>query len=317
MPLRTSTLQIPRRDVTVPLVEVPLNQNYVGLRVTPGLAAPARTGRVPRVPMEALRQNVVARRSRTGGANRVDWVPEDFAYECVERSLELAVPDVQRSDFSDYFDLDMVHAAILRNALMIQYERAVSAALFSTTTFTLSGNTGLDTSVTWATYASSTPIADVAAAKAGIAARSGYYGPLVGIGNRKVIRDLAQSAAVLDRMKYTGMPGAEIPDAMLAQVLGLSEIIVPDCTYNSADEGQTPTMASIWSDSYFMVCGVDASQGIINPCIGRTIYWDQGGGLFEVDQYRDDRGKADVLRVTQYTQELTIMTEMGFLIKID
>lgn len=317
MPLRTSSTAIPRRDLTVPMTEIPLDQNYVGLRVFPGLAVPGRTGRVPRIPMAALRQNVSAKRSRTGGANRLDWTVEDFEYACVERCLELPLNDVQRADYEAYFPLDMVHAAILRNGLMIQHEVAVAAAVFNTTTYPLSGNTGLDASVTWATHASSTPIADVIAAKNGIAAQCGYQGPLVGIGNRKVVRDCGMSASVVDRLKYTMKTGGEVADSDIAQVLGLSELIVPDCTRNTANAGLAEVISQIWSDSYFFVGVVDSAPGIINPCIGRTLYWPEGGGLFSVDQYREEQGKQDVLRVTQFTQELGVFSAVGFLIKVD
>lgn len=316
MPTRPTTLTIDRADLAGSFAEAKLDFRPIGIEMLTPTPVPKERGNFGVIPIEALLQRADTRRKARSGYNRTDWELDQDSYDCKENGHEEVVDDSERVNYADIYDYEKVLAMRGRRILAQEQEIRIKDLLHNTTTFPLSGNTGLDTSTVWATVASATPIADVNAAHNGIRARCGMKGNFLQI-NLKTHRYLSRTAEILDVLKYTKAPVGLLPTEELAAVFGVDEVIVADMMYNSAKQGQAASLSEIWSDSYAFV-GVKArTADIAETCLGRTFVQETDGGLLTVESYRDETKRADVLRTRQKSHEKVIYTACGFLLKID
>ena len=85
--------------------------------------------------------------------------------------------------------------------------------------------------------------------------------------------------------------------AVIAAQLGLKDLKVGNCYYNSAAEGVTPSLTNAWDDGYFGVGNLgSAGDAPYQKCVGRTYYNTSHLGLETADMFRDDDSRSDMLR---------------------
>lgn len=322
MPNKTTSTSIPRGDLMGSLMEAPSQQNYLALQIYPAFPVPSKTGAFGTIPLEAmvtLPSNLG--REAKGGYTRSDWTFEEQTYACKEYGHEEVADDGEAKIYANYFNYEQVMSARGFGIVKLKQEVRLKTLLHNTTTFPLSGNTGLDTSVTWVTAATADPIGDVSAGIAGVRARCGLKADAMQI-SFNTWRALWECDAVRQSMKY--VTAMTVPDPTnvdaantLAKTLGLSKILIADAFYNSAAKGATPVVADVWSDSYAFLFVSAKTNDIGEPCLGRTMSYAEDGGVLTVEQYRDEKVRSDIYRVRQVVQEKTLYTACGYLLKID
>ena len=215
-------------------------------------------------------------------------VSQVSAYDLKEYGIEAPVDDVDREFAgSDALDLRQAATEIAWNTAMIQRERDFASLLFNATTFTnytvaLSGNDQWN-------HGSSNPLtqADLAAEKIRQAAGvpRNEISLLVGAGLWKLLR---KHDALTDFFKYTQNGATHLSEAVVAQALGIKEIIVGNAVGNSAAEGATATNADLWSNDYALFF-----QKVYNPRpfsphgIGATFSM-SGRQAGRVERYREE-----------------------------
>ena len=116
------------------------------------------------------------------------------------------------------------------------------------------------------------------------------------------MKNLTKVTKVTEAVKYlfpdTAKTGT-IEVKHLEAYFGL-KIVLAGGLKNSAKKGAAVSLTDIWSDSYAMVCRIaDGSDvDIIEPCIGRTFYWNEGAEeQVIVEQYYSDEVRATIQRV--------------------
>ena len=124
---------------------------------------------------------------------------------------------------------------------------------------------------------------------------------------------------IQELVKYQGMMDARpgtIGVAALSQVFDL-EVIVAGGTKNTANEGQSVTIAPIWSDEYAMVARkVMRPQDLLDPGVARTIHWGEDGSEVGTafESYRDENVRSDIVRARMDTDELVMYAQAGHLL---
>lgn len=203
---------------------------------------------------------------------------------------------------------------------MLQHEQLVVSALHNTTNFPLSGTTGLDTTVTWATTATATPVQDVNAAKSGVEDRCGLTPNTIIIPSMKIARQIlmsveARSSIGLSQNQSTNL-GLTASAETIAALFDIPKVLIAGATKVN-DYQPSGTVARVWSESYVWVGVTGQTSMIDEPCVGKTLSWNRYGGVYGGKVYRDDKLEADVYEYGMDIDAKLLSNNFGFLLKID
>lgn len=100
------------------------------------------------------------------------------------------------------------------------------------------------------------------------------YAPNVAVIGGEVWDHMQTNAAIQDRIKYTGQPGAKVTTQMLASLFQVEEVLVAGAIYNSAAENATASMTQIFGKSILMAYRTRTPSPRI-PSAGYTFVWNQ------------------------------------------
>lgn len=293
-PAPSSVLASLRPDIKDAMLgfDVEMNQSkMIARRVFPVIETELQAGSFPKVTIEALMKNVDTARSSGGAYNFTEFDFKDDTFATKENGVTVPTDDRNSAIYS-LFGLELVAAKLARSVVMINQERRVAALLNDTGTYT--GNHSI---VAWTSGSTAKPINDVerrvqSLYDAGVVANALII-------SWKTFRNLRNVQQIIDRITSSGAGNPAKPDdvtvQMLAQVFDLPNIIVGGAQYNSANDGQTASLSSIWSNNLAVVTRV-ASDGdsIEVPCCGRTFHWGGDGstpdGTFETYYCEEIRG---------------------------
>lgn len=175
-------------------------------------------------------------------------------------------------------------AATLANKFMLKKERDFITNYFATgvwtTEYTGVGNADNDTDAEvtqWDDYTNSTPIVDVRTAKrAMFLASSGVssFNDIVMVMTRDVFDTLLDHPDILARLNTGVTPTnpALVDQQRLAQILGVSEILIFDAIQNTAKEGQTKSESFVATKKAALYARPQA-PGLETASAGYTFTW--------------------------------------------
>lgn len=295
MPAPSSSLSTLRPDLAGSMMEIgeeALLRKFVALRVAPVREVAAASGNFAIIPVEELLKVAATGRAPGSGYSRFGSKFEPATYACEEHGAEEPVDDREAAMYAQYFDAELMAAVRARSVVLRNFEARWAALAHA-----ISGTTAAGTA--WSSPSTATPIANVRTAKLAVYAATGLVPNVLVVAwsRYEYLRDCAE---IVDRVKYSGQnPNREaITEAAVAQALGVDELIVAGAPYNSAAEGQTATLASVWTESEaYLVCRPNTGD-VREPCWGRTFHWgedgSQIGGL--VETYRDETVRSNIVR---------------------
>jgi len=320
MPSPISTLSTLRPDLAE-FQEFELEQEkqgYVALKVLPVVEAGLQSDNPGKLPLEALLFQADTKRNSRSGYNRGSFKFETFSYSTSENGWEEPIDARDEKRYRHILQVDRIANARAAGVVARNQEQRASALVFNTTTWT---GASLTTDITheWDDATNCVPCTDVEAAVQKIYDNSGLWANALVI-NRKVFRNLRNSAQVIDRIESAGAGNAtkatDITAAMLAAVFDLEHIIVAGSSKNSANEGQAATPAQIWSGEYAMVCRISTSADMRDPCIGRTFHWSEDGSIIggTVEEYEEVQTRSRIIRVRHETDEVIMYPQAGHLL---
>lgn len=321
MPSPSTSLATLRPDIAGSLEEFNLamdREGFIAHRVLPVFEVATQAGVFGRIPIEELLQNRDTTRAPRTGYSRGNFTFTTDSYACKEYGAEEPIDDRESKMYANYFDVEMIAAQRALDAILRDAERRVSALIFNATTW---NGAGLTTGITneWDDLANATPITDVEAAVGKVYDGCGLW-PNALIINRKVFRNLRNCAHIIDRINSEGAGSAskasDVTADMLARVFDLKYVLVAGGTDNTADKGQAFVGAPLWSNEYAMIARIAETNDISEPCLGRTFHWGADGSQVggTVESYRDERVRADVIRVRHDVHEKVLYTESAHLL---
>lgn len=293
-------------------------RGYVSTRVLPVVETALQSDSPGKVPLESLLFQGDTARNSASGYNRGSYKFETFSYATHENGWEEPIDNRDRNRYRNLLDLEVIASARAMDVVLRNQEQRVANAVFNASTWT---GASLTTTITheWDDAVNCVPVTDVEAAVRKVYDGSGLW-PNALVINRKVFRNLRNSAQIIDRINSEGAGNAskpsDITEQMLAAVFDLDFIIVAGSSRNSAKEGQAATPAQIWSDEYAMVCKVATGNDMREPCIGRTFHWSEDGSSIggTIEQYYEEQSRSDIYRVRHETDEVIMYPQAGHLL---
>lgn len=293
-------------------------QGFVGLQVLRPMEIAEQAITWGKIKLESLLQNRDTKRTDDGSYPRgtYNFTTDTVATE--EGGLEERVDRRRAARYRHYFDAEVVAAMRTRDGVLREQEKRIAALVFNTATW---AGAALTTAagIPWSTFATAAPITDVEAACRKVWDGTGIWPNAIVLSKRK-FRDLRLCTTVKDVIASTGagdsVKAGGITKEMLAQVFDLKYVIVAGGAFNSANEAQARSVASIWSNTQAMVCRVAETDNIEEPCIGRTFHWAEDdseiGTVYET--YYDESRRSDIVRNRHDVKEKVLYTELGHLL---
>ncbi|MDH3279805.1 MAG: hypothetical protein OEQ18_01600 [Gammaproteobacteria bacterium] len=285
---------------------------FIADEVLPVFDTAKKDSQFPKLPREAFLKVPNTKRAARGSYNRADYSFDMDSYLCEEDGWEEVVDDSEAALYSRFFDAEAIATMRAMNIIMRAREKRVADAVFNATTFSANGVTN-----EWDDAANATPLLDVKAGKIAIRNATGLI-PNTLIISYSTFLDLGLAAEVLNRIKYTNpnVTAGEIPVSLLAQYFGVERVLVGGAVLDATAKGKSMVTATdLWSKEYAMLCYINSSSDLMAPTLGRTFLWTEDSpGMLNVETYRDETVRGDVVRVRQSTDEKLLHVACGYLL---
>lgn len=293
-------------------------RGFIAQRVMPVIDVVKASGNFGRIPIEQLLQHPDTERAPGSGYSRGRFTFKPDTYATIEHGREEPVDDNEAEMYVSYFDAEQISGLRAFDAVLRGMELRVAAVLQNTATFTGAMTGAAASKYTSAFWASNTPIQDFETGIQAVWGNSGLW-PNAAVMSRKTFRNLRQSQEIIDRIKYSGIvdPRAgKITAEALAQVFDIEEIIIAGEPQNTADDGQSASVSSIWADDKILIARVARSADPREPCVGRIFNYDADGGSVggTVEAYRDETVRSEIIRVRNQTDEHLLYAQAGYLL---
>ena len=306
-----------RADLNSVLMEASMAENgLIGDILMPAFGVDAKSGTYIKIKKAAgeLLKPGSTRRERGASYGRVKRAWETDTYDTYDRGLEEAVDDTDVKDASRFFDMEALAAKMVYRAMKLDHEIRVRDAIMSTTNFGSAANPAVD--YTEALIATIDFPLDIMTAIETIANGGEQADTIVLTPN--LFNRIRRSTLLKSFLVGSNLPSANINAATIQQAFaenGIKQVLIGRGRYDTTVKKSTPTYTAglIWPDTYIWV-GKVAGGDFMNGGAGRTLVWNQEGGLFTTETYREEQNRSNVVRVRQHTSEKVIDANCGTLI---
>jgi len=304
----------PREELTDIIMEgVTDFDEFQGLALLPAKPMQLPTGHVPKIKIATGDLMRATTRNRTPGSNFTRWQSSIDAYSMtlVQTPEEVQLPDEQTLIYDDYVSFEEVYAGEASNRLRRGHELDVEAAIFNTGNFDA---VAAAVAYTTANKATMTPVEDILVALRRVKGRGErpntihYPGP--------VWDRVRTSAEMKDFIVGAVNAGAKVTPETLAAALGsngIKQVLVGDGYVNQSEPNTANSINQIWPNTYVFV-GNCQSGDLRSGGVGRTMYWEKEGPLFNISSYRDEPKKSNVIRAQKTTLAAITNDRAGTLI---
>jgi hypothetical protein len=232
------------------------------------------------------------------------------SYFCDDHALEAVIADEERDNADPAIQPDIDKTEFLTDKILLNKEVALANTI---ATATLPGATLSGTSQ-WSDYTNSDPVAAVEDQKATIQ-KAVQQIPNTLVLPYDVYRKVRLHPKVTDKVLnvQTGIVGPDI----LADVFDVEQVLVPRGLKNTAAPGQAPSLSYIWGKNAFL-CYVPPRAGLKTVGLAYTFQWAAAPGSLAghvVEIWREERRKADMVRVQRYYDQKIIAAGAVFVWK--
>lgn len=323
MPAPSAALATLRPDLAASFEQYDLDasqQGFIGHNLLTVIDVPVQAGNFGIIPIEQLLQTRTTLRAPGSGYGRSQYTFKPGTFATKENGMEEVVDDREAKMYANYFAAEVVAAKRARDAVLRNAEvRIVGLVTDTTNTFQSGSNLSGGVGTSWKTIASSDPVTDANTAIQAVYKNSGYK-PDTCVMSFKKFGDVRRSASLINQIKYSGIDDPKMPWSIvaniLAQAFGVDRLLIAGAQTNSANEGQSASLATVWPDGSVGFYVTSDNQDFRQPCVGRTFHWSADGSSIggTVESYRDETVRGTVIRVRQDTNEQVLYPQMGYIL---
>jgi hypothetical protein len=254
------------------------------------------------------RRRIKTLRAMGAEAKEVEWTTTTGTYVAQEYALKKLVPDRLRANSDSPIRPEQVTLKKLLDWIDLDYEMRVQETVQAT------GNV----------YASATPSPkwdgtsptiekDIDTAKTSVRQQAGAGANTI-LMSPDVKDYVKRDSTLRSLIQYAVNSDVLLRNGDLPPVLFNLRVIVPGAVNDTANQGQTATMADVWNDNV-LVAYVEPNPSLEALTLGFTMRVRQGGKLEKVvTTWRNQDRKGDFIEVSIIQAEEVCATECGYLI---
>jgi hypothetical protein len=273
---------------------------FQGLALLPAKPMNLPTGHVPKITIAKGDLMRATTRVRTPGSNFTRWQSaiDDLSITLIQTPEEVQLPDEQTLLYEDYFAFEQVYAAEAANRLRRGHELDCADAIFDATVFDAVAST---VAYTAANAATNSFVDDVTAAIRRCKGRGERPNTIQIPG---MVYDRIRTATkVREFIAGANQPGSVVAPNTLQRAFaenGIKQVLISDGYVNQSEALQSDVLNPIWPNTYVFVGNCQGGE-LRAGGIGRTMFWDKEGPLFNISSYRDEPKKSNVIRAQKTT----------------
>ncbi len=315
-----ASLATPRIDLANGMQELADEEGkYIAGQVAPDQTVEKSTATYPVRP----REDAGRLEARTGlrgvdgtyPRGTIAW--DERTYTCKEYGFEVSKDDRQLRQFASDYGLDIDEAAArwcYFQVLKQREKRVADAVMDATTNFTAGQGNYTDVSATPWTTTSTDILVQIQNAQAAVQALTGEV-PMSLALSYKRFQNLINNDDIVGKIGNTRDKTVQAIAAVVAPMLGLSELLVGYGVYNSAAEGAAWSGTRFWSETYANLFVKRTS--IEQPGLILSLrYAADSPQVIVVEEYRDERSRASIVRARQTVTEELADVLYGHLLKV-
>lgn len=170
-------------------------------------------------------------------------IRQDTGYSLERHALEGWVTPDDRDNVEQPFDAEKDETMGLTTVIWLGKEKALADAV--TNTAVITQNVTLSGTDQYSDYTNSDPIGDWKTARETIRAACGVP-PDTAVMDWAVANCLAYSPKILDALGFAANRAGQLSEEELAKAMGVKRLLIAMPLYNSAQEGQTDALTSVW-----------------------------------------------------------------------
>lgn len=282
------------------------NGQLVGTRLLPRVEVGSRTGFYFTFDKSRFRVED-SRRTGTSRANRISSGMVKTAFgPLMEHSLEQDIEYDVRDSYPSPHDARVDATEDVTAVLDLTLEQEIATML--TNTAVITQNVTLSGTDQWSDYQNSDPFAVIQTGIDTIKLNAGVTPNRFTLGYQ-VWAKLRHHPDLLGRLSVATV--RVLTPQLLADLIGVEEVIIADAVYNSADEGQTASMGYVWG-KHALLAYVQQTPGIRKMSLGYTLQLEDAR---YVDRWDEPWVKAEFVRANDYYEPKIVAAEAGYLIK--
>ena len=267
-------------------------KNFIASRVFPNCPVPKQSDRYFTIPKGEWNRDVATVRANGAPAGKAQFIVDSTAsYNCDVYAERFPVTDQMLANADTPLNMDTAATQFVSTGLMIRREVLWNTKYFTTGVWAsqrtggAAAGPGVDF-IFWSDYGvtttgsvtawNSNPIKDIDGWKNDILGLTGYQ-PNKIVFTNDVYTIVKNHPAIIDRVKYGGIAGnggynGTINEDLLAQLFGLDEVLVERAVVNTANMGQTASLALMATNKALLIYAAPAPS-IVMPSGGYTFAW--------------------------------------------
>lgn len=283
------------------------NKEFISEMIMPGIKVKERSGKFAKYGKDNLRiEDNIARAPGTQ-ARTFDYSVSQGDYACAEHALEKIVPDEFMNNFDDPYDPKRDATTFCVDKIWLNQENALATDMADTAIMT--SNTTLSGTDQWSDYVNSDPLSDIRTGRSTVKLATGQI-PNVAVFGWSTWLQFQNHPDVIDRIKYVGTTSLEAVKKAVADLLEVQTVLIGTAIKNTANQGQSDSLSAVWGKHFWLLV-VAQRPSIMTLSFGYTLKDVDR----EVDTYRDNARKGDVVRVRDSFDQVLIDANLAYLIK--
>lgn len=252
------------------------------------------------------------RRAPGAEANEVDFALSTDTYSCDDHALTSVIPDEERENSDPPIQPNIDRTEFLTDKINLNKE--IELATLATDASIITQSETLSGTDQWSDFANSDPVAAIEAQKETII-QSVQVMPNTLVLPYEVYAKVRIHPDVVDRAKFVTL-NVIGPD-LLSQIFDVEQVLVPRALKNTAAPGQPASMAFVWGKDA-LLCFVPTRAALKQVSFAYSFQWNLAPGSLQghsVEIWREDRRKADVIRVQRYYDQKLVAADAAYLWK--
>lgn len=305
-----------RPDLAETLVQFDLDANrngLVGQRIAPIIEVDVPLGQYGVIETKELLKDHDTRRQGDGSYKRGDGKGKKDSFATEEHGFEEAVDEREAIVFGGWWDAEALATERTRDVVLRNYDKRI-VDMVTDTTLVANGAKG---GAVWSDPAA-VPITDIKTVRIARRLVTGFAPNALAL-DWEAFEHLRDCPQIIDRLKYAGFDNPNrdnINESVLAQALGLDEVIVASAVRNTANEGQDVSLAAQWPRTKALLFTKSTSRNTMRPRFANTFHWGGDGSTVGAtfESYYSVERRRHIVRHRFETDEKLTYAGLGYII---